>query len=134
MTDHEPLRPGDPVTLVLPDHVVMATVDVSDRLGFKCVLTSRGSERKQIVSNWHLDEEGIGWLRGYFTADSPEVSACRTAAALSEKTKPAPMAPQLPTAPIGGFGSYTTSSGGGSSVSIDEAHIKDLFDKWNIGR
>ena len=78
----KPLTPGDPVTLVLPDHVVMAEVhsSTSTKDGFGCVLTSR--TKKSIVSEHKLKDEGITWLLGYHLADSDEVKACRTAKGL----------------------------------------------------
>lgn len=76
----EPLRPGDPVTLLLPDHVVMVEVHTSSRKDFTVQLSSRGE--KTYTSRWGLDEEGIGWLRGYHTADSREVDAARAAKGL----------------------------------------------------
>ena len=71
----EPLRPGDPVTLLLPDHVVMVEVDTSSRTYFTVQLSARGE--KTYTSRWELHEEGSGWLRGYHTADSREVCAAR---------------------------------------------------------
>lgn len=76
----KPLTPGDPVTLILPDHVVMAEVTTSTKDGFGCVLTSR--TKKSIVSEHKLKDEGITWLLGYHLADSDEVKACRTAKGL----------------------------------------------------
>lgn len=90
MSNTGPLLPGQPVTLVLPDHVVMVEVTSSERDKFHCTLTTRGG--KQIDSIWKLDEESVGWLRGYYLADSPEVNAARTAQALAPS--PAAVNPQ----------------------------------------
>lgn len=76
----KPLTPGEPVTLILPDHVVMVEVTTSSRDGFGCVLTSRS--KKQIVSEHKLRDENVTWLPGYHLADSDEVKACRSAKAL----------------------------------------------------
>lgn len=86
--NRKPLVPGDKVTLVLPDHVVMAEVAVSSRSGFRCILTSR--KGNSIESGHLLADEGVTWLLGYHLGDSPEVLACRAAKALdkSEKKKP----------------------------------------------
>lgn len=127
----EPLRPGEPVTLVLPDHIVQVEVTYSTRVDFVCRLTSRSS--KTYDSSWTLDEEGVGWLRGYYQADSPEVQACRTAQALAEKRQ-IPGPPPLPYGPMGSSfipTPYNAGIGisGGSSISIDEKHIADVLDK-----
>lgn len=76
----KPLTPGDPVTLILPDHVVMAEVTMSTKDGFGCVLTSRN--KKSVISEHKLKDEGASWLPGYHLADSDEVKACRTAKGL----------------------------------------------------
>lgn len=141
----EPLRPGEPVTLVLPDHIVQVEVFESHRAWFMCKLSSRGA--KTIDSPWTLDQEGVGWLRGYYAADSPEVLACRTAQALAEKTEKKPSGVHhgptgiqgvhglppigvhgLP--PIGGGANYTGNVSGGASVGLDEEHVKSIFDKF----
>lgn len=77
----KPLYPGEPVTLILPEHVVQVEVEVSRRDGFTVTLSSRGAKTYQ--SPWSLQEEGISWVRGYHSADSPTVAACRTAQGLS---------------------------------------------------
>ena len=132
----EPLRPGEPVTLVLPDHIVQVEVFESRRDGFMCKLSSRND--KTIDSPWTLDQEGVGWLRGYHAADSPEVLACRTAQALAEKTEKKPsgvhhgptgMAGVHGLPPIGGT-SYIGNVSGGASVGLDEDYVKNIFDKF----
>ena len=75
-----PLLPGQPVTLILPDHVVLVEVTTSEKDRFGCVLTSRAG--KQIVSEHKLTGEGKTWILGYHLADSPEVMACRAAKGL----------------------------------------------------
>lgn len=72
-----PLLPGQAVTLVLPDHVVMVEVTTSMKDSFGCMLTSRAG--KSIVSEHKLTAEGVTWILGYHLADSPEVRACRVA-------------------------------------------------------
>ncbi len=81
MSDLKPVTPGDPVTLVLPDHVVQVEVVVSFRDCFHVTLSSRGA--KTYDSRWPLEEENVSWLRGYHAADSNEIKACRAAQALS---------------------------------------------------
>lgn len=75
-----PLLPGQPVTLVFSDHVVMAEVTTSMKDSFGCKLTSRAG--KSIVSEHKLAAEGKTWIFGYHLADSDEVKACRAAKGL----------------------------------------------------
>src|SRR3954470_8175516 len=92
MSDQKQLTPGDPVTLLLPDHIVQVEVDYSRRGSFTVTLSSRGA--KTYESTWRLDEEGISWVGGYHCVDSPAVTACRTAQALESRvvTPSAPIA------------------------------------------
>lgn len=104
MSAREPLRPGDPVTLVLPDHIVLAEVTVSWRDHFVCVLTSRRGHT--IESEHMLDEENRGWVAGHHLPADPAVRACQSAQSLAPDPAPVmppgfppPAAPQMPGPP-----------------------------------
>lgn len=85
-----PLLPGAPVTLVLPDHIVLVEVTVSERTSFTCILSSR--HEKQLHSTWALENENVDWMRGYHLPDSGEVKACRAAQALMPPRTAQPLA------------------------------------------
>lgn len=131
-----PMRPGDPVTLLLPDHVVMVEVDTSTRTEFAVVLSSR--TEKAYTSKWKLEAEGVDWLRGYHLADSPEVKACRTAQALTSK-EPAGGVPVRPTNPsgiptslipnqtYGPIGPVVSGGGGGGGGVVSQKEVKGML-------
>lgn len=79
------VAPGDPVTLILPEHIVQVEVEVARRGGFSVTLSSRGARTYE--SSWRLDEEGISWMRGYHAADSQAIAACRAAQGLSSQNE-----------------------------------------------
>ena len=96
----QPMIPGEPVTLVLPDHIVQVEVAVSTKQGFTCTLTTRGG--KTLDSPWKLTEEGTGWVRGYHSADSDVVKACRASQALASKPEPPTTMNEILTASVAG--------------------------------
>jgi hypothetical protein len=126
----EPLRPGEPVTLLLPDHVVMVEVNTSSRVDFTVQLSSRGE--KTYTSRWGLNEEGVGWLRGYHTADSREVEAARAAKGLEPvEASTTPGNPGIPHfMPNSMHGPIGPLMSGGGSGAVSREEVKSLMQQF----
>jgi len=80
MTSEMPLRPGEPVTIVRQNSVVLTTVETSMLTGFT-VLDMGGT--------FYLATHDVTWLHGHHLFDSESVRAARAAIALLTENPPA---------------------------------------------